>query len=218
MSSTQSPRFLSRLDGSIALSAIGAEFHGRGWSVGTSSNYSVILGRDPLELLLTASGKDKGRLSQEDFVSVDAAGKPTEEGQPKSSAETLLHVVIAELFPDVGAILHTHSVNGTVLSRRFGDEGGFAIEGFEMLKGLEGIRTHDHRQWVPIFENTQDIAAMAQDIRFRCEDANCPFDILQYGFLIRGHGLYTWGRDLFAARRHVEIFEFLFDCVCREQM
>ncbi|MEL7266419.1 MAG: methylthioribulose 1-phosphate dehydratase [Planctomycetota bacterium] len=173
MSSTQSPRFLSRLDGSIALSAIGAEFHGRGWSVGTSSNYSVILGRDPLELLLTASGKDKGRLSQEDFVSVDAAGKPTEEGQPKSSAETLLHVVIAELFPDVGAILHTHSVNGTVLSRRFGDEGGFAIEGFEMLKGLEGIRTHDHRQWVPIFENTQDIPSLAKLVQ-KWESSESP--------------------------------------------
>src|SRR5688572_6523672 len=67
------------------LRRIGAEFHLRGWSVGTSSNYSVVLGRDPLRLLVTASGKDKGRLTADDFVVVDAAGKPVGENHAKPS-------------------------------------------------------------------------------------------------------------------------------------
>jgi methylthioribulose-1-phosphate dehydratase len=185
--------------------------------LGTSSNYSVVLDREPLELLLTASGKDKGRLTNTDFVRVDATGqridRPGDEFPPanKPSAETLLHVALAEL-PDVGAVLHTHSVWATLLSDRHAAAGGLEIEGFEMLKGLEGITTHETRKWVPIFENTQDIAALANDLRDQLNDPNKPLD---HGFLIRKHGLYTWGRDLAAARRHIEIFEFLFECIGR---
>jgi len=195
------------------LREIGREFHARGWSVGTSSNYSVVVSRDPLELLLTASGKDKGKLNPTDFVRVDADGKPTLEGQPKSSAETLLHTVLATQ-PDVGAILHTHSVWGTLLSQLFADEGGFEINDYEMLKGLEGVKSHEHTEWVQIFDNTQDIRALAIEVAEHLRDPNRRW---QHGFLMRQHGLYTWGRDLFEARRHIEIFEFLFECLVRKR-
>ena len=197
------------------LREIGHQFYNRGWSVGTSSNYSAVVSRDPLEILITASGKDKGDLGPDDFVRVGGDAKPIVEGQPKSSAETWLHVVAASCDSNIGAVLHTHSVWGTLLSDLFGDEGGFWIEGYEMLKGLEGTRTHEHRQWVPIYENTQDIACLAEKIKpqFTSPD-HTPF----HGFLMRNHGLYTWGKDLFAARRHIEIFEFLFECVARRRM
>jgi len=194
-----------------ALRDVGAMLWQRGWSVGTSSNYSVALNREPLELLITASGKDKGRLSRADFVRIGPGGKPTVDGQPKSSAETLLHVVAAQQ-PGVGAVLHTHSVWSTVLSDFFFPQGGFELAGYEMLKGLEGIATHETTAWVEIFDNTQDIPSLAAQVRQRMNDAAEP---LQYGYLIRRHGLYTWGRDLEEARRHVEIFEFLFECVAR---
>lgn len=194
-----------------ALREVGRMFYDRGWSVGTSSNYSVVLGRDPLELLVTASGKDKGRLTRGDFVRIGPTGKPLVEGQPKSSAETLLHVVAASQ-PEVGAVLHTHSIWSTLLSDLFFPQGGLEISGYEMLKGLEGVATHEHTSWVEIFDNTQDIPALAEQVRERIND---PADPLQHGYLIRKHGLYTWGRDLDEARRHVEIFEFLFECVAR---
>jgi methylthioribulose-1-phosphate dehydratase len=194
-----------------ALREVGTMFWQRGWSVGTSSNYSVVINREPLELLITASGKDKGRLTRRDFVRVDASGRPTVEGQPKSSAETLLHVVAAQQ-PGVGAVLHTHSVWSTVLSDFFYPQGGFELSGYEMLKGLEGISTHESTAWVEIFDNTQDIPSLAAQVRERMNDAADP---LQYGYLIRRHGLYTWGRDVDEARRHVEIFEFLFECIAR---
>lgn len=197
-----------------SLRAVGQMLWQRGWSVGTSSNYSVVLNRDPLELLLTASGKDKGRLTRADFVRVNKFGKPVCDGQPKSSAETLLHVVAAEQ-PGVGAVLHTHSIWSTILSDFFFADGGFELSGYEMLKGLEGIATHETTAWVEIFDNTQDIPSLAVQVRQRMNDAGEP---LQYGYLIRRHGLYTWGRDLEEARRHVEIFEFLFECVARKMM
>jgi len=212
---TVMPSPLANLEQQIdALRETGASFWQRGWSLGTSSNYSVVVSREPLELLITASGKDKGKLTRTDFVRVDSHGKPTSPGQPKSSAETLLHIVAAQQ-PGIGAVLHTHSVWGTLLSDYFAPQDGFEISGFEMLKGLEGVTTHEHAQWVPIFENTQNIPDLAEQVREAFADASQP---LRHGYLIRRHGLYTWGRDLDEARRHIEIFEFLFEVTARRLM
>jgi methylthioribulose-1-phosphate dehydratase len=194
-----------------ALSATGHMFWQRGWSLGTSSNYSVVLNRSPIELLITASGREKQNLSSADFVTVDRLANPIGTHSPKPSAETLLHVVLAEERA-VGSILHTHSVWGTLLSDIYFADGGFEIAGYEMLKGLEGVKTHETSVWVDVFDNSQDIAGLAEKVRARLRDIASP---LQYGFLIRRHGLYTWGRDLTEARRHVEILEFLFECVGR---
>ena len=197
-----------------ALRETGAYFFQRGWSVGTSSNYSVVLDREPCELLVTASGKDKGRLTELDFVRVDGDGMPVTPNQPKSSAETLLHCVVAREL-EVGAILHTHSVWATLLSDLYFEAGGITIEGYEMLKGLEGIRSHEVSHRLEIFENTQDIPLLAAQVRKRLTDPTNP---LKYGYLIRRHGMYTWGRDLEEARRHIEILEFLLECEGRRLM
>lgn len=205
----------------------GRLFHRRGWSVGTSSNYSVVTSVDPVELIVTASGRDKGRLARLDFVHLDAAGQPIEPGQPKSSAETMLHVVLAahRCWTDLenpkgpkltsGSILHTHSIWGTLLSDHFFAEGGIAFSGYEMLKGLEGIATHEASHWLPIFENTQDIPVLAAQV---ADVLKTSPEKMTHGFLIRNHGLYTWGRDVFAARRHIEIYEFLFELTWRKLM
>ena len=207
-----------------ALRAVGREFHGRGWSLGTSSNYSVILGREPLELLVTASGKDKSALGRDDFVRVDAQGRVVDGSDRRSSAETLLHCTIAELVPSVGAVLHTHSPWATILSAADlppgAAVGNLRIAGYEMLKGLEGITTHDTHEDVPIFANTQDMRELSERIRSRFAglDFRAAGRPPLHGFLIARHGLYTWGRDLAEARRHIEIYEFLFECVARARI
>lgn len=198
----------------IQLQAIGQLFYSQGWSVGTSSNYSLVIGRDPLELLVTASGMDKGRLGVNDFVRINAAGIPILPDQPKSSAETLLHVVAANKLPQVGAVLHTHSVWATLLSDHFFADGEIQISGFEMLKGLAGVRTHLTDYRLPIFENTQDIPVLADQVGAWMDQAQPEHGL--HGYLIRKHGLYTWGVDLAEARRHVEIFEFLLQCVAQQ--
>lgn len=210
-----------------ALCAVGREFHSRGWSLGTSSNYSVVTGRNPLEILVTASGKDKSALTREDFVAVDSSGQLLqghEANGRKSSAETLLHCLIAGSLPDVGAILHTHSTWGTILSRQALASpqtlGAIRIEGYEMLKGLEGITTHDTAIDLPVFQNSQDMVELSDRIRevLISPEGGPPEASPHHGFLLSGHGLYTWGKTLAEARRHIEIFEFLFEVIAQEKL
>lgn len=200
--------YLEQID---ALRECGRIFWERGWSVGTSSNYSAVVNRDPLQLIVTASGKHKGRLRQNDFVLVDAAGEPVHPQQPKSSAETLLHCVAAEN-PQVGAVLHTHSVWSTVLSDRYAPQGGILIEGYEMLKGLSGVGSHEHAEWLPIFDNTQDIPVLAEQVQAAMQRQDNP---LTHGYIIHKHGIYTWGKDIDEAFRQIEIIEFLLECLTR---
>jgi methylthioribulose-1-phosphate dehydratase len=192
------------------LANIARDFHRRGWALGTSGNYSVALRSDPLQLLITSSGRDKSTLTERDFLEIDAESRLLA-GTGMPSAETFLHLCVARA-RNAGCILHTHSVWSTLLSERFASKGGFAISGYEMLKGLEGVRTHAHREWIPIFENSQDIPQLAKKVAKFLEQQKDA-----HGFLLSGHGLYTWGVDVAQACRHVEIFEFLFEVVGRRE-
>ncbi|MDI1312721.1 methylthioribulose 1-phosphate dehydratase [Prosthecobacter sp.] len=191
----------------------GRDFHRRGWSLGTSSNYSAVIERGPLTLLMTGSGFDKGRLEADQFVMVDGEAQALDEAFSKPSAEALLHTVLAK--HGAGAVLHTHSVAATVLSEHFVKDGGLRITGYEMLKGLAGVTTHESEAWIEIYPNTQDIAALARVIDARLRDPARP---LRHGFLMAGHGLYTWGETTAAARRQVEVLEFLFEVVTQKRL
>lgn len=188
---------------------LGRYYHQRGFCFGTSGNFSVVLEREPLLVLVTASGKDKSRLERGDFSLLDSNGKPVKPDSPKPSAESLLHITAA-IKAGAGAVLHTHSVWSTVLSHRHFEAGYLDIEGFEMLKGLSGITTHDSLVKVPIFDNGQDMAEFADIVSQRFDDDS---ENMRHAYLIRKHGMHTWGKDLTEARRHVEIMEFLLEAV-----
>lgn len=191
---------------------IGKEFHGRGWVLGTSGNFSTVLSRDPLRLAITASSVDKGMLESRHILEVDGEGRNAGVAAGRPSAETLLHLAIVRQ-TGAGAVLHTHSVWSTILSDFFMKDGGMAIEGYEMLKGLDGIATHDHREWLPIVGNNQDMAALAAEATVLLESRPSI-----HGLLVHRHGLYTWAPSLEAAIRQIEIFEFLMEAVGRRQM
>jgi methylthioribulose-1-phosphate dehydratase len=180
----------------------------RGWAVGTSGNFSAVLGTDPVRLVITPSGADKGTVRAEDLVTVDAEGE-VEAGEGRPSAETALHLAIVRA-RGAGAVSHTHSVWSTLLSDAAFPAGGLAIEGYEMLKGLSGVTTHAHREWLPVIENTQDWAGEAHRV-----ESLLRGQPLTHGLLIRKHGLYTWGRDLDELKRHLEVLEFLLEVVGR---
>jgi methylthioribulose-1-phosphate dehydratase len=194
------------------LAEVGRDFHRRGWVLGTSGNLSAVLSRDPLRLAITRSSADKGRLMPDQFLELDAEARILRPSEGKPSAETLLHLAILQS-RNAGAVLHTHSVWSTILSDYHTGQGGFFIEGYEMLKGLEGVSTHEHREWLPILENSQDMEALAAETAILLRE-NSQI----HGFLIRRHGMYTWGADLAEAGRHVEILEFLLESVGRRQM
>jgi methylthioribulose-1-phosphate dehydratase len=191
------------------LAQIGREFHGRGWVLGTSGNFSAVVNRDPLRMAITTSGVDKGTLTAGEIVEIDERGKVLA-GSGRPSAEVGLHLAIVRV-RGAGAVLHTHSIWSTILSDG-ATEDGLAIEGYEMLKGLDGVDTHEHREWLPLLHNTQDWAAAVPEVEAMLADQAAA-----HGFLIRQHGLYTWGRDLGQARRHVEILEFLFEVMGRKR-
>ena len=190
------------------MAEVGREFHVRGWVLGTSGNFSAVLHREPLWLAITSTGSDKGHLSVGQILELDET-LTVFRGEGRPSAETALHLAIVR-GRQAGAVLHTHSVWSTVLSGWHASEGGVAIEGYEMLKGLEGIHTHKHREWLPIVENSQDMHELAQEISQTLEE-----NPNAHGFLLRGHGLYTWGAGLAEAKRHIEIFEFLMETLVR---
>jgi methylthioribulose-1-phosphate dehydratase len=192
-----------------ALCAACQRFGSRGWCSATSGNFSTRI--DAAHCLITQSGRDKSRLGEQDLmicgldgVAIDATCCP--------SAETPLHCLLYELDPTVGAVLHTHSVSATTLSIHGGDE--LRIRGYEMQKALTGITSHEEGIAVKIFANDQDMQALAGRVRdaWRAGALSLP------GFLIAGHGLYAWGRTLDEAVRHIEGFEFLFECAWQERL
>ena len=182
----------------------GRFLYDRGWSPATSSNYSARIDSD--HIAITVSGRHKGQLAAGDVMVVDLNGNPVQ-SNCKSSAETLLHTVLYQVFPDAGAVLHTHSVKATVLSRLIPPGKSLELEGYELQKAFAGVTSHEGRLSIPVFDNTQDIPALAEQTGewFRAHPE-------QPGYLIRGHGLYTWGATMADCLRHVEAFEFLFEC------
>ena len=188
---------------SQAIIDAGRFLYGRGWSPATSSNYSARLSN--AEVLLTVSGKHKGELGVSDLLAVDMDGRSLEEGK-KPSAETLLHTQLYRWRSEVGAVLHTHSVNATVLSRVCLSD-SLVFADYELQKAFSGIATHESQVLVPIFDNDQDIERLASRVQPSLDEhPDCV------GFLIRGHGLYTWGPLMSDALRQIEAFEFLFEC------
>jgi methylthioribulose-1-phosphate dehydratase len=185
----------------------GRRFDARGWLFGTSGNLSAVINREPLRLAITPSAAFKGELKFDDILEMDQHARTLGPGRVQPSAEALLHVEIVRA-RHAGAVLHTHSKWSTLLSDAHASEGGLAIEGYEMLKGLDGIRTHEHREWLPIVDNDQDIPRLAAVVRETLDRHPAA-----HGFLIRRHGLYTWGADLRDAVRHVEILEFLLEVI-----
>lgn len=193
------------------LAEIGRQCYARGWVLGTSGNFSAVVSREPLRLAITGSGVDKALLVPPQIVQIDDAGRPLR-GGGKPSAEATLHLaVVRARGVGAGAVLHTHSIWSTILSDA-ADDGGVVIEGYEILKGLEGIGTHLHREWIPIIENTQDWVSAAAEVE-QLLRANPK----AHGFLIRRHGLYTWGRDVAEAKRQMEVLEFLFEAMGRKR-
>jgi methylthioribulose-1-phosphate dehydratase len=186
----------------IALGRFAAE---RGWVPATSGNFSRRL--DASHIAVTRSGRHKGELTANDFAVV-ALDQPLPRGV---SAETPLHVARYRRHPDIGAVIHVHSLAATVLSRADAPKGAVELEGFEMHKALAGFTTHESTLRVPIFANAQDTAELAGRIEASLGESAVA------GYLLAGHGLYAWGATVDDARRHVEALDFLLRCSLEER-
>jgi methylthioribulose-1-phosphate dehydratase len=179
------------------------ELAAAGLTPATSSNFSCRL--DNAHAAITVSGRDKGKLTEADIMVVDFDGNPVGSAL-RPSAETLLHTQLYQRFAEIGCVLHTHSQAQTIASRLYSGAGHVRLEGYELLKAFAGNETHDTHVDVPVLSNTQDMRTLAAQVDALL-DRQC-----MWGYLIDGHGLYTWGRDMAEARRHLDAFEFLLRC------
>ena len=186
-----------------------SDLHGRRWCEGTGGNFSVVVQRNPIHLLMAPSGINKGRVEPDQLIIVDEH-KNVIQGQGRASAETTLHFEIIRSLK-CGAVLHTHSIDATVLSDHFTEQAKIQLEGWEMLKGLKGITSHETSMDIPILSNNQNIEELSKTVR--------PFlNNKTPGILVAGHGLYAWGDSLAEAQRHVEILEFLFSVLLKKKL
>ncbi len=196
----------------VGLAGIARGFYARGWLLGTSGNLSAVVQREPLKLAMSPSGVDKGELAPEQVLAIDENARVVSAHGGKPSDESLLHIRIVKE-RGAGAVLHTHSIWNTILSDTYASRGGVTIEGYEMLKGLQGVRTHEHTEWLPIIDNSQDMPALADTIGKTLSEHKDA-----HGFLLRRHGLYSWGDTLAQAKRHIEILEFLLETMGRTSL
>ena len=187
----------------------GREFYQRGWAHGAGGNFSVLLARKPLRLCITSAGNEKGTLDETNFLELDDDAEIVQ-GFGRPEDETLLHLAIYRLVPRARSILYSQSVWGILLSDRFFVEGSITMQGYEALKGLNGIETHEHAESIPIVENSQDRIALAHVV----QNVLLENKTLR-GIYIRRHGLYSWGETVAETRRTIEIFEFLFEVMGR---
>jgi methylthioribulose-1-phosphate dehydratase len=200
---------MNKLSHVTELIAIARWIGDRGWCPATGGNFSAKVG-DNL-CLVTASGVDKANLQEDDFLLVELTGE-IRAGNKKPSAETLLHTALYGLSGEIGAVLHTHTVAATVLSNLVKAK-YLQIRGYEMQKALSNVTTHETTVTIPILDNNQNIAQLAEELQQRWLT-----DIFNYGFLVRGHGLYAWGKDLAEAKRHLEGIEFLLSCQLNQML
>jgi len=178
----------------------------KGWVPATSGNFSF---RDQGRIFITASGLDKGAITPDDLLEIDLDCRVLA-GIGKPSAETSLHGVIYRDRPESRAVFHVHTIANTLLSNRFASSGAVPLENYELLKALFGVDTHEHRELVPILENSQDYARLALELEAVLREFPGA-----HGVLLRRHGLYTWGESVAGARRHLEALEFLFEVESR---
>lgn len=183
--------------------------HAKGWAPATSSNYSF-REAGASNFFISESGIDKGTFAAENFLHVTPEGEPIDDKR-RPSAETALHSIIYQLYPEVHCVLHTHTVLNTILSERYLAQGALYLANYEILKGFTGVKTHEIQVKIPIFENTQNIPLLAKAVETYAQ-ANREMQ----AFLIAGHGMYTWGSTIADARRHVEVVEFLLECEYRK--
>jgi methylthioribulose-1-phosphate dehydratase len=186
------------------IAEVGKELYDLGWTPATSSNFSMRV--DEENFAITVSGRHKGRLTPDDVMVIDAHGKAVGTDL-RPSAETLLHTQIYRRFSKAGAVLHTHSRAQTLASKLFESAGQIVFEDYELLKAFAGNTTHELSMPVPVFSNTQDMPALVREI-----DDYMDRQPVTHGYLIEGHGIYTWGNTMDEARRHLDAFEFLLQC------
>lgn len=177
-------------------------YNNKGWSPATSTNYSF---RDEQGVWVTRSGIDKAEITEDDFILVNEKSIPLGKYSGiKPSAETQIHCDLYKLFPEAKVILHSHGKYPVLCSLK--NQEFIEFTGFEIQKGFKGQLSHEQTVNIPIFENSQEMSFFSEELTKRKDE------LVNSSFVIKQHGTYAWGDNLFEAKRHLETLDYLCEC------
>jgi len=188
------------------------DFHRRGWVSGTGGGICGPAGDGGL--LLAPSGVHKERVQPDEFFTVDPADgrvvrRPERDDLRPSECNSIF--CLAHRSRGAWSVVHSHALSAVLAGdlAAAGATDHLAIRDLEMLKGIPGVTNLDVHL-VPVIRNTprepelvSQLEAVFADPRFETARA----------VVVRDHGAYIWGDDILAAKRHTEVYHFLFEAM-----
>ncbi|MCB1142677.1 MAG: methylthioribulose 1-phosphate dehydratase [Leptospiraceae bacterium] len=158
---------------------------------------------------ITASGRDKGRLSDLDFLDYSLSSRSALDSHSnlRPSAETIIHSTLYQLDSGIGAILHVHTLSSCVLDfglSRDNPKLDVSIPNLEILKAFGDFREEPDHSFLSVynFGNVESIAEVMR-VAYSQNPPQVPF------FLIQNHGITVWGKDVESANKHLEAVDFV---------
>ena len=154
---------------------IGRRLAERQMVAGADGNISARLSDG--RILITPSGKAKGRLVPEDLVTVSPDGRKLD-GRWEASSESAMHLFVFKARPQVAACVHSHPPYVT----------SFAVVGEEL--------PYDVLPEVVVMVGEIPLTEYAPPGTSAVPEAIAPFVADHSAFLLRNHGLLTIGGSL----------------------
>ncbi len=183
-------------------------FYDKGWVSGTGGGICATLD-EPDRLLLAPTGVHKELVRPEDlFVVSIASGAVLDEpsgGLRPSECAPIFRAIVANR--GAGSVVHSHGLPAVLAADLTNTEPHVVIERLEMLKGLPGVSNTD-RHLVPVIANTEREPELTGEVERALAD---PRYAAARAILVRDHGVYIWGDDIWEAKKHTEVYHFLFE-------
>jgi methylthioribulose-1-phosphate dehydratase len=183
-------------------------FYARGWVSGTGGGISGPA--DGGGLLLAPTGVHKERIRPDEFFTVDTADgrvvrSPADDSLRPSECNSIFCLAARER--GARSVVHSHGLSAVLAGDLAGDGDHIEIRDLEMLKGIRGVANRD-LHLVPVIRNTPREGELVEQLQTVLAD---PRFERSFAVLVADHGAYIWGDDVWEAKRHTEVYHFLFE-------
>ena len=183
-------------------------FYGRGWVSGTGGGISGPA--DGGGLLLAPTGVHKERIRPDEFFTVDPAdgsvrAAPEDRSLRPSECNAIFCLAVRERA--ARSIVHSHALSAVLAGDLARDRDHIAIRDLEMLKGIRGVGNRD-THLLPVIRNTPRESELVEQLARVLDD---PRFASSFAVIVADHGAYIWGDDVWEAKRHTEVYHFLFE-------
>jgi len=184
-------------------------FYDTGWISGTGGGICSL--ESTGRLLLAPTGVHKELVRPEDFFVVDVGTgdvleAPADTTLRPSECGAIFRAIVKRR--GAGAVVHSHALSA-VLACDLAPADELAIEHLEMLKGIPGVTNAD-RHLIPVVANTAREPELVGAVESVLDDGRFS---AAHAIGVRDHGAYIWGADAWDAKKHAEVYHFLFEAM-----